>query len=117
MNLTRKAVLAERVREARTFFSRMRGWPGGFLPQPGDGLYLAPCNWVHMLMLPFALDALYVDRRGVVVAVRTLEPGRIGPCVLQAAGVLEVPAGICARLNCRRGDQLACIDAPARWRW
>ncbi len=108
-NRTRGKLLAERAGEACTFAARLRGWLGS-APAAGDGLYLRPCAWVHTLGLRRPLDAVYLDRDGRVLAVRTLAPWRIGPWVRGAAGVLELPAGACARLGCAPGDRLEQDD-------
>lgn len=108
-NRTRNNRLAEEVREARTFGARLRGWLAETSPAPGQGIYLAPCAWVHTFGMRAAVDAVYIDRQGIVRAVRTLAPGRLGPWVRGAAGVLEVPAGTCERLECGPGDQLEQI--------
>ncbi len=105
-NLTLAAVLAEPVSEARTFGSRLRGWAWTDPPGPGAGLYLTPCAWVHTFGMRFGVDAVHVDRSGRVLSVRSLTPGRLGPRVAGAAGVLELPAGACSG-RCRVGDRLA----------
>jgi uncharacterized protein len=107
INKTRDNVLAENAAEARTFLARLRGWLGAAAPVAGSGLYLTPCAWVHTFGLRWALDVIYINSHGLVLAVRTLAPARLGPWVPAAAGVLELPAGTCQRLNCRAGDQLA----------
>ncbi len=112
INQTRKLLLAERVLEARTFAARWLGWR--LRAQETGGVYLSPCRCVHTLGLRFSLDAVYINREGRVLAVRTLVPGRIGPWFFQAAGVLELPAGTCARTRCLPGDQLV-TDAPRSW--
>lgn len=104
-NLTRAVVVAEPVVEARTFGSRLRGWAWSGPPDPGAGLYLTPCTWVHTFGMRFGVDAVYVDRSGTVLSVRTLPPGRVGPWMSGAAGVLELRAGACAG-RCREGDRL-----------
>jgi uncharacterized membrane protein (UPF0127 family) len=105
-NLTRHRLLAAHAAEARTFLARLRGWTRRRTPQDGEGLYLTPCGCVHSFGMGFALDAVYVDPGGRVLAVRTLAPGRIGPWLRRAAGVLELPAGTCARTGCAVGDLL-----------
>lgn len=105
-NLTLAAILADTVSEARTFGSRLRGWAWAAPPGPGAGLYLTPCAWVHTFGMRFGVDAVYVDRAGTVQAVCSLPPGRLGPWVAGAAGVLELPAGACSG-RCRVGDRLA----------
>ena len=67
----------------------------GLLGRDGldGGLWLAPCRQVHTLRMRFAIDVAYLDRRGRVLVVRTLPPGRVGPLRLRSRAVLEAEAG------------------------
>jgi len=105
-NGTRGNQLAESVQLANTFMSRLRGWLGETQTAPGQGLYLTPCFWVHTFGMRMSVDAVYINRAGIVMAVRTLSPNRLGPWVPGAAGVLELAAGMCERLGCQAGDHL-----------
>jgi uncharacterized membrane protein (UPF0127 family) len=60
----------------------------------------------------FALDAVFVDRRGVVLAVQTLTPGCLGRMVFKSRGVLEVPRGACQSdaSACCIGDRLQQVN-------
>ncbi|HWH94646.1 MAG TPA: DUF192 domain-containing protein [Baekduia sp.] len=57
------------------------------------GLHLRPCRAVHMQGMRFALDLVWLDRRGRPVKVtRGLAPGRFAAC-LRARSVVEVAEG------------------------
>jgi uncharacterized membrane protein (UPF0127 family) len=61
------------------------------------GLHLRPCRAVHMQGMRFALDLVWLDRRGRVVRVTEgLQPGRFAAC-LRARSVVEVGHGQGAR--------------------
>jgi uncharacterized membrane protein (UPF0127 family) len=61
------------------------------------GLHLLPCRAVHMQGMRFALDLVWLDRRGRVVKVTEgLRPGRFAAC-LRARSVVEVRAGLGGR--------------------
>src|SRR5512135_3243208 len=108
-NLTRNVLLAESVSEAKTFGARLLGWLNRDRPAPGEGIYLTPCVWVHTLGLSFALDVIYLDPQGTVLARHTLEPGRVGPRIPKAQGVLELPAGQVPKEACQPGDHLQLL--------
>ena len=69
-----------------------------------DGaLWLRACNWVHTFGMRYALDLVYVGRHGRVVAVTTTPPRRLCLPRLTAHATVELPAGMAAKLNIRRG--------------
>ncbi len=84
-----------RARRAKSRFQRLRGHmfrrypPDYALVFPGDGVE----RWsLHMLFVPFALDALFVVD-GVVEVVAELAPWT-GTAIAEAEEVIEVPHGI-----------------------
>lgn len=79
------------VELARTNAERRRG----LLGRDGlDGaLWLEPCRQVHTLRMRFAIDVAHLDRRGRVLGVRTMPPGRFGPLGWRTRVVLEAEAG------------------------
>ncbi|NTV52782.1 MAG: DUF192 domain-containing protein [Candidatus Firestonebacteria bacterium] len=99
--------MAARALQARTFGARLLGLRRLKNWTQGDGLYLAPCRWIHTFGLGVALDAVYVNAQGRLLTWETLKPWRLGRRVAAAAGVLELPAGLCRNLGCASGDQLA----------
>lgn len=67
----------------------------GLLGRDGltGALWLEPCRQVHTLRMRFAIDVAHLDRRGTVLAVRSLRPGRLGPLLPRTRAVVEAPAG------------------------
>jgi hypothetical protein len=98
-NLTRDAVLAERLEVAGDFAARFRGLMGRRELPAGDGLWLTG-NSIHMFFMRFAIDAVFLARPGpdgsrrVVGLRRALRPWTgIVWYVRRAAGVIELPSG------------------------
>ena len=61
----------------------------------GRGLWIEPCNSIHMFFMRFAIDVLFLDREGRVKKVMLrLRPWRISPIVFGARTVVELPAGL-----------------------
>ncbi|HET8633744.1 MAG TPA: DUF192 domain-containing protein [Gemmatimonadales bacterium] len=109
-NTTRKAVLGIRVQHARRWYQRLRGLLGRDGLGEGEGLLLEPCRAVHMLGMRFALDVLFVDRNGMVVAVYPgLAPGARTPYHRAARAALELPTGTLAATGTVPGDRLTYV--------
>jgi len=110
-NLTRDVVIAERVEVAETSETRNRGLLGRDGLAPGTGLWLVPCEWVHMFGMKFAIDVVVLDKRDRVVGVQEdLKPGRIGKFFWGAHSTLELPVGVIRVSRTAKGDQLAWED-------
>lgn len=87
-------VIAMKLREADTFWKRLRGLM--FEPELpiGTALHIVPCRSIHTFFMRFPIDVLYLDRnRKVVAAEERILPRRMGKLVRDADSVLELPAG------------------------
>jgi uncharacterized membrane protein (UPF0127 family) len=79
---------------ARTTWSRFVGLMGRPSLGSGAGLWIEPCNSIHMFFMRFAIDVLFLDRRRRVKKVMlNLKPWRVSPIVFGARTVVELPAG------------------------
>ncbi|MGE0800194.1 MAG: DUF192 domain-containing protein [Lautropia sp.] len=92
------------VHVAATARDRLRGLLGS--PPPGDrsGLLLVGERAVHGLGMRYAVDLLFLDEQGVVVACAVLPPWRLRWCV-SARHVVELRAGEIARLGLAVGQR------------
>jgi uncharacterized membrane protein (UPF0127 family) len=107
-NRTRGKILADRAEEARSFWVRMRGLMGRRELKMGEGLYLVPCNSIHMFFMRFAIDAVFLDRGGrVVKLIPALPPWRATRVYWRAHSVLELPAGVASGAGTQEGDLLS----------
>lgn len=112
-NLTRHTTLATRLTLADTPQTREKGLLGRDSLAPGEGLWIVPCQAIHMFFMRFSIDLVYIDRRRSVRKVRSnVAPWRISFC-LTAHSVLELPAGIVHETGTQRGDLLEISPAPA----
>jgi len=92
----------------QTAAERMRGLLGAEALQPGDGLWITPCNSVHCWFMAYAIDVIYLCRQGRIIKyVENLKPWRVSAC-LRAASVIEMAAGEVARLGLQ-------VDDEVRW--
>ena len=94
---------------ANHYFTRLRGLLGRTLPE-GGGLLLSPCNCIHTFGMRYEIDAVYLDRTGLVLRVDDSLPAGIA-CKAQkgARYVLELPAGTAKRQNICTADRLEGI--------
>ncbi len=114
MNGRTGAVVARAVELAVTSATRRKGLLGRDGLEPGGGLVIAPCSSIHMFFMRFAIDAVFVDRRGrVVKIVRNLKPWRIA-LSFRAYAVIELEAGSLERTGVSIGDRLYLDAGPAQ---
>jgi uncharacterized membrane protein (UPF0127 family) len=107
-NATRETIVAERVEVADTSEARRRGLLGRSGLEPGTGLWLVPCEWVHMFGMKFPIDIVVLDKNNVVVGVQeALKPGWLGRIFWRAHSTLELPAGTVRASGTTKGDSLA----------
>jgi uncharacterized membrane protein (UPF0127 family) len=100
--------VAQPLEVASSFVARGVGLMGrGRLPENG-GLLIQGCNGIHMMFMRFPIDAVFVDKRNVVLKTyeRLLPWIGLVPLVWRADKVAELPAGTIRRHAIKAGDQL-----------
>ena len=106
-NQTRNTVLAEAAEVADTASKRRTGLLKHQRLDPGQGMWIVPCEAVHSFGMKFPIDVIYLDRKRKVRKTRkVMVPWRISGCLL-AHSVLELPAGTIAASGTQPGDQLS----------
>ncbi len=110
MRLTKHdgTIIAEPLEVASNLWTRGMGLMGRRSLPPNGGMLIHGCNGIHMMFMRFPIDAVFVDRAGVVLNVyQRLRPW-IGlvPLVWGADRVAELPAGSVARFQIKPGDHL-----------
>jgi uncharacterized membrane protein (UPF0127 family) len=104
--VTRGTLLGDSIDLADTSAKRRTGLLKHDRLEQGAGLWIVPCESIHMFFMKFAIDVLYLDReRRVRKAVRALAPWRCSVC-LPAHSVLELPAGTIEQTLTAKGDEL-----------
>jgi hypothetical protein len=105
-NPSRATTLADRAQIADTSRARKTGLLKHDRLEPGDGLWIKPCEGVHTVGMKFPIDVLFLDKRRKVVKIRAAMPRwRMAAC-LWAHSVLELPSGTAAATKTTAGDQL-----------
>lgn len=105
---------ALQVRVARSFAARLVGLLGRRGLDPQQALLLVPCNNVHTFFMRFAIDVVFIDRDGVVLAVVPhLAPWRVA-AARRAHACLELAAGRAADAGLCAGTRIAQLAGVAR---
>ena len=78
-NQTRGTVLGEAVELADTSAKRRTGLLKHQRLEPGQGLWIVPCESVHTFFMKFPIDLVYVDKRHKVRKVRHAVPSWVKP--------------------------------------
>jgi uncharacterized protein len=106
VNETRNTIVATAADVADTSTKRRVGLLKKDKLEPGEGLWITPCESVHTFFMKFAIDLVYLDKKKRVRKVRhAVPPWRMSGC-LAAHSVLELPAGAAAASRTEPGDQL-----------
>ncbi len=105
-NETRGHVLADRADVADTSAKRRTGLLKHTGLEPGEGLWIVPCEGVHTFAMKFTIDVLFLSKKRKVLKTRpNMQKRRIALSLL-AHSVLELPAGTLDRTGTQKGDQL-----------
>ena len=108
-NTTRGAVLGDSIEVANSSSTRNKGLLGRDSLPEGEGLWIIPCEAIHMFFMRFPIDVVFLDKQKRVVKIAAnLKPWRLAGS-FRAKSVLELPAGTAARSGTQVGDQLELI--------
>ena len=105
-------VVCESCRVPTTIRGRMRGLLGRSELPAGEGMLLRRVSAIHTLFMRFVIDAVFLDRDQVVVAIESQVPWRF-TSQRRARAVLELAAGE-ARRGLRVGERLSFSALPFR---
>ncbi len=105
-NLTRGTELADRALIADTSAARRTGLLKHTHLDPGEGLWIVPCEGVHTFRMKFVIDVLFLDKKRRVKKIRPNMDRRRIAMSLTAHSTLELPAGMIATTGTQVGDQL-----------
>jgi uncharacterized membrane protein (UPF0127 family) len=98
---------------ARRFLARLVGLLGQRALPPDQALLITPCNNVHTFFMRFAIDVVFIDPAGVVLAiVPHLAPWRIA-AARRAHACLELAAGGAGRFGLAVGQHLPQLAAAS----
>lgn len=101
---------------ADTFFTRLSGLMFRNKLPGATGLFLAPCNSVHMCFMRFAIDVIYLDKDfKIIKVVQNLKPWISISMCRNAWAVVEMTAGEAKRCGCETGRKLVAEEKTANF--
>jgi uncharacterized membrane protein (UPF0127 family) len=107
LNTTKNTVIARKGLVADTFFSRMVGLLNRSSLENDEALMITRCQSIHMFFMRFAIDAIFVDKNGCVVALlKGIKPFRLSPIFFRSSYVIETPEGIIVQSKTSLGDTI-----------
>ncbi len=73
----------------------------------GVGIFLSPCSSIHMFGMKFAIDVVFVNRRGKILRIyHSIKPWRLSWIHLTALGAIEARAGWAESCSLSTGQKL-----------
>lgn len=109
-NATRGEILGDSIDVASTGSKRNKGLLGRDALPEGEGLWITPCEAIHMFFMRFPIDVVFLDKQKRVVKIAAnLKPWRMSGS-FRAKSVLELPAGTAQRSGTQVGDQLELVQ-------
>jgi uncharacterized membrane protein (UPF0127 family) len=105
-NKTRGVILGEKIILAGDSRSRRTGLLKHDSLEPGEGLWIVPCEAVHTFGMKFAIDVVFLSRSKKILKIRSDMGRRRMALCLTAHSVLELPAGTLQQTGTVPGDQL-----------
>ncbi|HYE67362.1 MAG TPA: DUF192 domain-containing protein [Anaerovoracaceae bacterium] len=100
-------IIANDVKIADTFFSRLVGWIGKKQIIEEEALLIIPCSGVHTFGMKVPIDVVFLDSNNTVIkTVSKLKPNRITSQHANAAKVLELKAENIEKYGIKNGDTI-----------
>ena len=108
-NETRQSVLAAKADVANTSSTRRTGLLKHSKLDPGEGLWIVPCESVHTFFMKFPIDVIFLNRKKQVVKLReNMVRSRIA-FALFGHSVVELPVGAIRESGTQVGDQIEIV--------
>lgn len=107
LNYRTGETIATSVILADSFWLRLRGMLGRPPLKPYEGLWLIPCQQVHMVGMKYSLSIWFINSQGnVCYILDQLNPGKISPRIKEASSILELPTKWAQKTGTHVGDTL-----------
>jgi len=110
VNLRGNEVIAEKVRIADTFFSRLIGLLNRRSLEKGEALILTPSSSIHSFFMRFAIDVLFLDKNGRIIKILpSFKPFRLSRVYFNSRTVIELPENTLQLIHVQMGDIVKII--------
>jgi len=105
INTSKNTLLADNVKRADTFLSRLVGLLNRSSLNKGEALVLTPSNSIHSFFMRFTIDAIFIDKDGKIVkALPSLKPFRFSLPCFNSYSVIELPENTLKLTRTQVGD-------------
>jgi uncharacterized membrane protein (UPF0127 family) len=102
--------IAQTILLADNYFTRLKGLMFCNNLKNADGLMLNPCNQIHTFFMKFDIDAVFLDKLGIVLHIEeNMQPSKVSKYVKKGKQVLELVSGQACEKNIQVGDHLEII--------
>jgi uncharacterized membrane protein (UPF0127 family) len=106
-NKAKQTLIADKCEIADNFFTRFKGLMGKKELPVGFGLFIKPCNGIHMFFMKIPLDIIFIDKEGIVVyTIENIKPWQVSRIVKNAHSTIELPIGTISQSCTQVGDNL-----------
>jgi len=110
LNISKSTIVADDIKEAKTFLPRLKGLIGRTSLNKGEGLWMAGCRAIHTIGMRFPIDLVFTDKDLVVKkVVKEVRPFCPIVCCFNADGVFELPVGSIERAQIQSGDKIEIL--------
>lgn len=107
VNKKNDKILADKLKRADSFFSRLKGLLGRNNLDEGEGLHIIPCESIHSCFMKFRFDAIFLNKKNkVVYLIENMPAWRFSKVCFSAHSVVELPSGVIKDTDTSVGDFL-----------
>lgn len=95
------------IKKADKFATRLKGLMFKKEPLHQEGLWIIPCNSIHMCFMNFPIDVVFLNKnKQIVKLINNLQPWKFVAPVADAYSVLELPVGVIEKFKLEVGQIL-----------
>ena len=110
INKTRQCILADNVKVADSFLSRMVGLLNRESLANREALIITHCQSIHMFFMRFAIDVIFLDKSDRVVGLeKNIKPFCLSRIYFKANNAVEFSSGVIDQSKTELGDQLDIV--------
>jgi len=104
--------VAHSVVQPKGWYGRTLGLLNRTAIDQNEGLWLDNCWGIHTVGMRFSIDVVFLDQGFCIVDIRPdVHPGCLAVARANAAHVVELRAGTCARFDLLCGDRMALVES------
>lgn len=102
-------LIVDDVVVAKSVLNRLRGFMFKLHISEREGLLIPKCNWIHTLFMMQKIDAVYLNKDGVIVDLESgIKPWRFCKPRFKAKSTLELCNGAINSNSLKIGEVLQC---------